>query len=295
MGGERGRGDTEGRQQRRRLPAALPAAPNQPLMRPFAAAFLPPPPAPQLFREALLQRGFQEIHTPKLIAGELARGWRGGSGAAWRVPAALTATAMRRTSPDSLLPRKTPANPLPALALSPSPHPPNSPPTHPHPHAGASEGGAAVFRLDYMGRPACLAQSPQLPKQMAICADFDRVFEIGPVFRWGRAGGGGALGVRWCRWKLVQLTPGWPLSMRATTALAHPPLETPPTGSPGALRAHEPPACCMERPRAPPLYSPTHFSPAAPRIRTRTATCASSRASTLRWQSLSTTLRWGAH
>lgn len=50
-------------------------------------------------------------------------------------------------------------------------------------HAGASEGGAAVFRLDYMGRPACLAQSPQLPKQMAICADFDRVFEIGPVFR----------------------------------------------------------------------------------------------------------------
>lgn len=70
----------------------------------------------QLFREALLTQGFQEIHTPKLIA-------------------------------------------------------------------GTSEGGAAVFRLDYMGRPACLAQSPQLPKQMAICADFDRVFEIGPVFR----------------------------------------------------------------------------------------------------------------
>ncbi|KAI8471261.1 MAG: hypothetical protein J3K34DRAFT_417622 [Monoraphidium minutum] len=70
----------------------------------------------QLFRDALLARGFQEIHTPKLIA-------------------------------------------------------------------GASEGGAAVFRLDYMGRPACLAQSPQLPKQMAICADFERVFEVGPVFR----------------------------------------------------------------------------------------------------------------
>lgn len=51
------------------------------------------------------------------------------------------------------------------------------------PTPGASEGGAAVFRLDYMGRPACLAQSPQLPKQMAICADFERVFEIGPVFR----------------------------------------------------------------------------------------------------------------
>ncbi|KAF8065924.1 IBI1 [Scenedesmus sp. PABB004] len=49
--------------------------------------------------------------------------------------------------------------------------------------AGASEGGAAVFRFDYMGRPGCLAQSPQLYKQMAICADMDRVFEIGPVFR----------------------------------------------------------------------------------------------------------------
>ena len=49
--------------------------------------------------------------------------------------------------------------------------------------AGASEGGAAVFKLDYIGRPACLAQSPQLYKQMAVCADFERVFEIGPVFR----------------------------------------------------------------------------------------------------------------
>ena len=72
----------------------------------------------QLFKEYLLGQGFQEIHTPKLIA-------------------------------------------------------------------GASEGGAAVFRLDYMGTPACLAQSPQLYKQMAICADMERVFEIGPVFRCG--------------------------------------------------------------------------------------------------------------
>ena len=48
---------------------------------------------------------------------------------------------------------------------------------------GASEGGASVFKLDYMGQPACLAQSPQLYKQMAIESDFERVFEIGPVFR----------------------------------------------------------------------------------------------------------------
>ncbi|XP_040376327.1 LOW QUALITY PROTEIN: aspartate--tRNA ligase 2, cytoplasmic [Oryza brachyantha] len=48
---------------------------------------------------------------------------------------------------------------------------------------GASEGGAAVFKLDYNGQPACLAQSPQLHKQTAICGGFERVFEVGPVFR----------------------------------------------------------------------------------------------------------------
>ena len=48
---------------------------------------------------------------------------------------------------------------------------------------GASEGGANVFHFKYFDKPACLAQSPQLYKQMALCADFDRVFEIGPVFR----------------------------------------------------------------------------------------------------------------
>jgi aspartyl/asparaginyl-tRNA synthetase len=70
----------------------------------------------QLFRESLLNQGFIEIHTPKLLS-------------------------------------------------------------------GASEGGAAVFHFDYMGRPGCLAQSPQFYKQMAICSDLGRVFEIGPVFR----------------------------------------------------------------------------------------------------------------
>ncbi|CAN0892315.1 Aspartate--tRNA ligase 1, cytoplasmic [Linum grandiflorum] len=49
--------------------------------------------------------------------------------------------------------------------------------------AGSSEGGAAVFGLDYKGQPACLAQSPQLHKQMALAGDFERVFVIGPVFR----------------------------------------------------------------------------------------------------------------
>eukprot|EP00274_Cyanoptyche_gloeocystis_P006083 CAMPEP_0196666558 /NCGR_PEP_ID=MMETSP1086-20130531/64582_1 /TAXON_ID=77921 /ORGANISM="Cyanoptyche gloeocystis , Strain SAG4.97" /LENGTH=540 /DNA_ID=CAMNT_0042003769 /DNA_START=78 /DNA_END=1700 /DNA_ORIENTATION=- len=48
---------------------------------------------------------------------------------------------------------------------------------------GTSEGGSAVFRLKYFDRDACLAQSPQLYKQMAICGDLERVFEIGPVFR----------------------------------------------------------------------------------------------------------------
>jgi len=49
--------------------------------------------------------------------------------------------------------------------------------------AGESEGGSDVFRTDYFGQSACLAQSPQLYKQMAISADLGRVFEIGPVFR----------------------------------------------------------------------------------------------------------------
>jgi aspartyl-tRNA synthetase len=49
--------------------------------------------------------------------------------------------------------------------------------------AGTSEGGCEVFRTDYFGRSACLAQSPQLYKQMAIMSDLKRVFEVGPVFR----------------------------------------------------------------------------------------------------------------
>lgn len=48
---------------------------------------------------------------------------------------------------------------------------------------GATESGASVFKVDYFGRPAFLAQSPQLAKQMCISADFRKVYEVGPVFR----------------------------------------------------------------------------------------------------------------
>lgn len=70
----------------------------------------------KLFRDLLTQRGFVEIHTPKIIS-------------------------------------------------------------------AASEGGANVFTVSYFKSSAYLAQSPQLYKQMAIAADFDKVFTVGAVFR----------------------------------------------------------------------------------------------------------------
>jgi nondiscriminating aspartyl-tRNA synthetase len=48
--------------------------------------------------------------------------------------------------------------------------------------AEATEGGAEVFKLDYFGQEATLAQSPQLYKQIMVGV-FERVFEIGPAFR----------------------------------------------------------------------------------------------------------------
>ncbi len=48
--------------------------------------------------------------------------------------------------------------------------------------AGAAEGGAEVFKTDYFGKEATLAQSPQLYKQMMVGV-FERVFEIAPAFR----------------------------------------------------------------------------------------------------------------
>lgn len=48
--------------------------------------------------------------------------------------------------------------------------------------AGNAEGGANVFKLEYFGRKAFLAQSPQFYKQTMVGV-YDRVFEAAPVFR----------------------------------------------------------------------------------------------------------------
>lgn len=48
--------------------------------------------------------------------------------------------------------------------------------------ARGAEGGSNIFKLDYFGRKAVLAQSPQFYKQTMVGV-YDRVFEVGPVFR----------------------------------------------------------------------------------------------------------------
>lgn len=48
--------------------------------------------------------------------------------------------------------------------------------------AGASEGGAEVFKLDYFDQKATLAQSAQFYKQI-LAGVYERVFEIGPTYR----------------------------------------------------------------------------------------------------------------
>ena len=47
----------------------------------------------------------------------------------------------------------------------------------------ATESGAELFEVKYFDRKAYLAQSPQLYKQMAMASGFEKVFEVGPVFR----------------------------------------------------------------------------------------------------------------
>lgn len=46
-----------------------------------------------------------------------------------------------------------------------------------------SEGGSNVFEITYFKGKAYLAQSPQTYKQQLIAADFEKVFEVAPVFR----------------------------------------------------------------------------------------------------------------
>jgi nondiscriminating aspartyl-tRNA synthetase len=47
---------------------------------------------------------------------------------------------------------------------------------------GATEGGAEVFKLDYFGQEATLAQSAQFYKQIMVGV-FERAFEINPTYR----------------------------------------------------------------------------------------------------------------
>lgn len=49
--------------------------------------------------------------------------------------------------------------------------------------ATGTEGGANLFAVDYIGRRAYLAQSPQFYKQLLVMSGFERVFEVGPVYR----------------------------------------------------------------------------------------------------------------
>ncbi len=47
----------------------------------------------------------------------------------------------------------------------------------------STESGSELFEIKYFDKKAYLAQSPQLYKQMAMAAGFEKVFEVGPVFR----------------------------------------------------------------------------------------------------------------
>lgn len=49
--------------------------------------------------------------------------------------------------------------------------------------ATGTEGGANLFEIEYFERKAYLAQSPQFYKQTMVGSGFERVFEVGPVYR----------------------------------------------------------------------------------------------------------------
>lgn len=49
--------------------------------------------------------------------------------------------------------------------------------------SSSTEGGSEMFTVDYFGKRAFLAQSPQFYKQMMVGAGFERVFEVAPAYR----------------------------------------------------------------------------------------------------------------
>jgi aspartyl-tRNA synthetase len=49
--------------------------------------------------------------------------------------------------------------------------------------AAASEGGTELFKVDYLGKKAYLAQSPQLYKQLLTMCNLEKVFLITPIWR----------------------------------------------------------------------------------------------------------------
>lgn len=49
--------------------------------------------------------------------------------------------------------------------------------------AEGAEGGTALFKVKYFEKQAYLAQSPQFYKQMMVASGYERVFEIGHVYR----------------------------------------------------------------------------------------------------------------
>ncbi|HBN97702.1 MAG TPA: aspartate--tRNA(Asn) ligase [Firmicutes bacterium] len=49
--------------------------------------------------------------------------------------------------------------------------------------ASGTEGGTELFAMEYFGEEAYLAQSPQFYKQMLVGSGFERVYEVGQVYR----------------------------------------------------------------------------------------------------------------
>jgi len=49
--------------------------------------------------------------------------------------------------------------------------------------SGGTEGGTELFAVEYFEEKAYLAQSPQFYKQMMVGAGYERVYEVGHVYR----------------------------------------------------------------------------------------------------------------